>query len=74
MPMSKDEKGGGTNADGSRSAEYCSHCYGGGTWMTDMSVDEMQRRVGGLLKQRGAPDNVIDQAVAAIPTLRRWLK
>jgi len=30
MPMSRDEKGGGTNADGSKSAMYCSHCYAGG--------------------------------------------
>lgn len=27
MPLSKDPLGGGTNADGSRSTEYCSHCY-----------------------------------------------
>ena len=74
MPMSKDEKGGGTNKDGTRNADYCSHCYGNGTWMTDMSLDDMQRRVGGLLKQRGAPGNVVEQAVSAIPSLKRWLK
>jgi len=74
MPMSRDEKGGGTNADGSKSAEYCSHCYNNGTWMMDMSLDDMQRRVGGLLKQRGAPGSVLDQAVASIPNLKRWLK
>jgi hypothetical protein len=72
MPMSKDEKGGGTNADGTKSAEYCSHCYKNGTWMLDMSVDEMQRRVGGLLKQRGASDNVLRDATSGIPTLKRW--
>ena len=72
--MSKDEKGGGTNADGTKCAEYCSHCYSNGTWMMDMSLDDMQRRVGGLLKQRGAPSSVLDQAVSSIPKLKRWLK
>jgi hypothetical protein len=30
MPMSRDPNGGGTNADGSTSLKYCSHCYAGG--------------------------------------------
>jgi hypothetical protein len=30
MPLSKDPLGGGTNADGSRNTEYCSHCYKSG--------------------------------------------
>jgi hypothetical protein len=74
MPMNKDEKGGGTNKDGSKSADYCSHCYEGGTWMLDMSVDDMQRRVGGLLKQRCAPEDLQKRAVLAIPMLKRWKK
>ena len=74
MPMNKDEKGGGTNADGTKSAEYCSHCYQGGTWMHEMSVDEMQRRVGGLLKQRGAPEDLQRTAMSGIPNLKRWTR
>lgn len=27
MPLNKDPQGGGTNADGSKSNEYCSRCY-----------------------------------------------
>jgi hypothetical protein len=27
MPLKRDEKGGGTNADGSLSKMYCSYCY-----------------------------------------------
>src|SRR6266481_9650355 len=27
MPVSKDEKGGGTEGNGSKSTDYCSHCY-----------------------------------------------
>ena len=74
MPMNRDEKGGGTNLDGSKSKEYCSHCYHDGTWMLDMSLDEMQKRVGGLLKQRGAPPSVLEDAVGRITGLKRWLK
>ena len=29
MPLSRDSLGGGTNADGSSSTEYCSHCFRG---------------------------------------------
>jgi hypothetical protein len=32
MPLSKDDKGGATEADGTRSTEYCSHCYVRGTF------------------------------------------
>lgn len=74
MPMARDEKGGGTNADGSKSAEYCSHCYQNGTWMLDMTVDQMQERVGGLLKKMGAPDDVLKDARATIPGLKRWIR
>lgn len=72
MPMNQDPKGGGTNKDGTKSAEYCSHCYKDGTWMLDMTVDDMQKRVGGLLKQFGAPDGVQREAIAGIPLLKRW--
>ena len=43
MPLSKDEKGGGTNADGSKSALYCSYCFDKGefTHKTD-NVYEFQ--------------------------------
>lgn len=74
MPMSQDKKGGGTNADGSKSAEFCSFCFDGGTWMTDMTVDQMQERVGGILKQYGAPSDVQKKAVAGIPFLKRWVR
>ncbi len=32
MPIRRDEKGGGTNADGSKSGMYCSHCYEAGAF------------------------------------------
>ena len=30
MPMKKDPEGGGTNADGSKSPDYCSYCFRNG--------------------------------------------
>ena len=46
MPMKRDEKGGGTNADGTQSTMYCSHCYRNGQFvLPDISVVEMQARV-----------------------------
>ena len=39
MPMKRDEKGGGTNVDGSRNGMYCSHCFANGKFIApDLSV------------------------------------
>ncbi len=42
MPMKKDEKGGGTNTDGSKSMIYCSSCYEDGKFVSpDMTAEEI---------------------------------
>jgi hypothetical protein len=33
MPLKRDEKGGGTNADGSKSTMYCSYCFENGEFI-----------------------------------------
>ncbi len=33
MPLKRDEKGGGTNADGSKSEVYCSYCFENGEFL-----------------------------------------
>lgn len=73
MPLSRDQAGGGTNADGSRSQEYCSHCYREGRF-TDpqMTVAQMADRVRGKLASLNLPGPAVDRLVSAIPTLRRW--
>jgi hypothetical protein len=44
MPLSKDPLRGGTNADGSRHSEYCSHCYVSGRFTEpNFSMEEMMR-------------------------------
>ena len=46
MPLKRDALGGGTNADGSKSSMYCSHCFECGAFvLPDISVQQMQDRV-----------------------------
>ena len=75
MPLRRDEKGGGTNADGSKSAMYCSHCYEGGKFkLPDISAAEMQLRVKGKLQEMGFPAFATWLFTRKIPRLARWSK
>ena len=73
MPLSRDSKGGGTEADGSKSAEYCSHCYAGGKFTSpDLSVDQMIQRVQGKMKEMHIPGFLAKRFTKGIPNLKRW--
>lgn len=73
MPLKKDEAGGGTNADGSRSRVYCSHCYHGGRFTKpDLTAPQMQELVRGKLKEFGFPGFVAGLFARRIPKLKRW--
>ncbi len=72
MPMKRDEKGGGTNADGSRSTMYCSHCWSAGKFTVDCSVVQMQELVKGKLKEFGFPGFIAGLFTKGIPKLERW--
>jgi hypothetical protein len=75
MPLARDARGGGTNADGSKSTMYCSHCYQGGRFtMPGMTVGEMQNLVQGKLKDMGFPGFVAGLFSRKIPKLERWAK
>lgn len=75
MPMKKDPCGGGTNADGGKSAVYCSYCYQQGAFTApDMSVKEMQALVKGKLKEMGFPGFMAGWFTLGIPKLKRWRK
>jgi hypothetical protein len=73
MPLKKDEKGGGTNADGSRSLIFCSYCYQDGkyTW-PDATVSQMKELVKGKLKEMGFPGFLAWFFTSNIPRLERW--
>ena len=75
MPLKRDEKGGGTEADGTRSTMYCSHCYENGQFVVpDISVTEMQARVREKIVEFGMPGFVAGIFVRKIPKLARWQK
>jgi hypothetical protein len=73
MPFKRDPKGGGTEADGSRSVKYCSHCYVNGQFtMPNCTAEEMQVLVKGKLKEMGFPGFLASMFVKGIPRLERW--
>lgn len=73
MPLARDPQGGGTEADGRRSTEYCSHCYQKGVF-TDpgMTLERMVSGVTARLQSMNLPPAVVSQLAGEIPTLRRW--
>lgn len=73
MPLKKDPAGGGTNADGSRSTEYCSRCYQQGRFTSpNMTCDEMVVLVKGKMKEMGIPSFMGWFFTRNIPRLKRW--
>ncbi|HEX9221440.1 MAG TPA: zinc ribbon domain-containing protein [Gemmatimonadaceae bacterium] len=73
MPLSKDPLGGGTNADGSLSSEYCSHCYRKGVFtQPNITAQEMTALVEGKLRSMHFPRFLARRFAKEVPTLRRW--
>jgi len=73
MPLKRDQEGGGTNADGTKSRIYCSHCYKDGRFtMPDITAAQMQERVRGKLREHGFPGFIAGFFTRKIPKLRRW--
>jgi len=73
MPLKRDEKGGGTNADGSKNDLYCSHCFQGGQFvLPDLTVEQMQKRVRQKITEFGFPRFMVGLLVKGIPKLERW--
>ena len=73
MPLSKDVKGGGTNADGTLSTEYCSHCFKMGKFtQANINVEQMMELVKGKLKEMHIPGFLAYFFTKNISSLRRW--
>lgn len=73
MPMKRDVQRGGTEADGSKSTMYCSHCYQQGKFtQPSLSVDEMKTLVKGKLKEMKIPGILSGIFTRNIPKLARW--
>jgi hypothetical protein len=75
MPLAKDELGGGTESDGRKSSEYCSHCYRDGSFTEpNLSADQMVDKVRTKLKQMHIPGFLAKGLTKDIPSLKRWAK
>ena len=73
MPLKRDDAGGGTNADGTKSPMYCSHCYSDGKFtLPYITAEEMQERVRGKLREFGIPSFLSGIFTSRIPKLKRW--
>jgi len=72
MPMSKDPQQGGTNADGSKNADYCSYCYQHGAFVGDFTAKQMQDFCINKLKEMGFPRFIGWSLTRNIPSLKRW--
>ena len=73
MPICFDPEGGGTEADGSRSQEFCSFCYASGAFKEpDLQLRQMQQRVRNLLRKRNQPWYIRAYMAHRITTLARW--
>jgi hypothetical protein len=73
MPLSRDPRGGGTNADGSQSSEYCSRCYEQGAFtQPNITAAEMTALVEEKLRSMHFPGFLARRFAKEVPSLRRW--
>lgn len=73
MPLSKDEKGGGTEANDSKSTEYCSKCYEKGKFTEpNITMEGMMEKVRGKMREMHIPKFLANYWVKDTPKLRRW--
>jgi hypothetical protein len=75
MPLQSDPKGGGSNADGTRSTEYCSYCFIDGKFVNpDMTLPEMKALIVQKMQEKGIPKFVAGFFTLGLSQLQRWKK
>ncbi len=73
LPLNKDPMGGGTEADGSRSAKFCSYCYEAGAFLgTVKTSKEMQAFCMAQMRKQGMLRPMAWLFTRQIPHLERW--
>lgn len=73
IAMSLDERGGGTEADGTKNPEYCSHCYGRGQFLHPiLTMPQMLLKVSTRLRELHCNESQIARVTGSLPTLKRW--
>lgn len=74
-PLNRDEKGGGSEADGSISPKYCSMCYENGQFLSPPEVTDakaMQRFCIAEMKKGGMNGALAWLLTRGVPRLERW--
>lgn len=75
MPLSKDPQAGGSEADGSKSAIYCSFCYADGAFIHEgVTAQEFQANTVQAMKANGTPGWWAWLLTREIPRRPRWQK
>jgi hypothetical protein len=75
FPLSKDKKGGGSEADGTISHKYCSMCYEDGKFLSPPEVDtaqKMQEFCIQEMRKDGMNRFMAWLLTRGIPKLERW--
>lgn len=75
MPLAPDLSNCGTEADGTKSDDYCIYCYGGGRFLADCTMEQMIDFCTPIMAKAN-PAMTEDAAREAMrqwfPTLKRW--
>lgn len=73
MPL-RIEEDFGTNADGSKSREYCRFCYQGGRFTDEGTTmeEKIEKMVSFAKSMRIPEENARKMAQNILPTLKRW--
>jgi len=75
MPMGETDEMYGTESNGSKSTDYCMHCYDNGAFTNpNATLDETIEIVAAMMvKDFGfSPEDAKEQCKAGIPNLKRW--
>jgi hypothetical protein len=75
MPLDKDPRGGGTNADKSLSAKYCSYCYLNGQFLDEGITlrEKIEKNILIAVSKLTIPeDKARELAENLLPQLERW--
>ncbi len=72
MPLTEDILG--TNADGSKNADYCSYCYKDGKFTGDWTMDQMIDYCAPMMADGAGmtQEKAKEQMRAFFPQLKRW--
>ena len=74
MPL-KTAENFGTEADGAPSNDYCTHCYQGGKFVYDSTLEQAVQANIPWWKQEGDTDeDAKNRIMAVFPNLKRWAK